>query len=103
MFRSVITGSGCYIPPVIQTNEDFAKHSFYTDDHQPLNKPSEEIIEKFREITGIAERRYTSNDLTTSDLGTKAAELAIKDSGIDPEEIDQLIVAHNFWPASTKA
>ena len=96
MFRSVITGSGSYIPPVIQTNEDFVKHSFYSDDHQPLNKPSEEIIEKFREITGIAERRYTSNDLTTSDIGTYAAEIAIKDSGIYPEQIDQLIVAHNF-------
>ena len=96
MFRSVITGSGCYIPPVIQSNEDFAKHLFYTEDHQPLNKPPEEIIEKFREITGIAERRYTSNDLTTSDIGGLAAEMAIKDSGIDREEIDQLIVAHNF-------
>ncbi|MFZ9302451.1 MAG: 3-oxoacyl-ACP synthase III family protein, partial [Sediminibacterium sp.] len=32
----------------------------------------------------------------TSDMATKAAILAIKDAGIDPETIDQIIVAHNF-------
>jgi len=96
MLSSVITGTGSYIPPFIQTNLDFAKHIFYSDDQQPLNTPPEEIVEKFKQITGIAERRYTTNELNTSDIGFIAAEKAIVDSGIDPETLDQIIVAQNF-------
>ena len=53
-------------------------------------------MEKFKKITGIEERRYTTDELNTSDIGAIAAQNAIDDSGINPEEIDQLIVAHNF-------
>ena len=96
MFRSVITGTGSYIPPHIQSNFDFAQHIFYSDNRQPLNSQPQEVVEKFRQITGIEERRYTTNDLNTSDIGSLAAEAAIADSNIDPETIDQIIVAHNF-------
>ena len=96
MQRSVITGTGSYIPPVIQTNTDFAKHLFYSEDHQPLPTPPGEVVEKFKQITGIEERRYTSDDLSTTDIGAVAAKKALNDSGVDPETIDQLIVAHNF-------
>jgi 3-oxoacyl-[acyl-carrier-protein] synthase-3 len=34
--------------------------------------------------------------MNTSEMASKAAELAIQDAGIDPETIDQIIVAHNF-------
>ena len=34
--------------------------------------------------------------MTTADIGFEAAKKAIEDSGVDPETIDQLIVAHNF-------
>ena len=37
-----------------------------------------------------------SDTMTASDLGALAARNAIEDSGIDPETIDQIIVAHNF-------
>ena len=100
MFRSIITGTGSYIPPVIQTNPDFAKHVFYSGDQQPLATPPEEVVEKFKEITGIEERRYTTDDLNTSDIGANAALKAIIDSGVNPEELDQLIVAHNFGNVS---
>lgn len=96
MLRTVITGSGCYIPPFIQTNLDFAQHVFYTEDQKPLNTAPVEVVNKFKKITGIEERRYTSNELNASDIGFEAARLAIADSGVDPETIDQLIVAHNF-------
>ena len=96
MFRTVITGSGCYIPPVIQANADFAKHVFYSEEHQALSTAPEEVVEKFRQITGIEERRYASDEMNASDIGAIAAELALQDSGTDPEQIDQLIVAHNF-------
>lgn len=96
MFRSVITGTGCYIPPHIKTNNDFSTHTFYAEDSTPLDTPAEVIVEKFRQITGIAERRYTTDDLTASDIGAIAAKAAIANSGVDPETIDQIIVAHNY-------
>jgi 3-oxoacyl-[acyl-carrier-protein] synthase-3 len=96
MLRTVITGTGSYIPPFVQSNRDFAKHLFYTEEQQPLDKSPEEIIEKFKQITGIEERRYTTDELNTSDIGAIAAKMALESSGVDPEQIDQLIVAHNF-------
>ena len=96
MYRSVITGTGCYIPPHIQSNREFEKHRFYTEDRLPLEAAPQVIVEKFRQITGIDERRYTTDNLNASDIGSLAAQFAINDSGVDPETIDQLIVAHNF-------
>ena len=96
MLRSVITGSGSYIPPFVQSNREFAQHTFYTEDRRPIHTQPEEVVRKFKLITGIEERRYTTEKLNTSDIGSLAAGLAIKDSGVDPEEIDQLIVAQNF-------
>jgi 3-oxoacyl-[acyl-carrier-protein] synthase-3 len=96
MFRSVITGTGSYIPPHIQSNTDFVQHVFYSENRQPLNVPPQEVVEKFKQITGIEERRYTTDDLNTSDIGSLAAKAAIADSDVDPETIDQIIVAHNF-------
>lgn len=96
MLRTIITGTGCYIPPFIQTNADFANHLFFTNDQQPLATKPGEVVQKFKQITGIEERRYASDNLTASDIGTEAARAAIADSGIDPETLDHIIVAHNF-------
>jgi len=96
MFRSVITGTGAYIPPVIQLNAGFSEHTFYTADNQPLTVSPEEAVKKFGEITGIEERRYVPQELNTSDIAAIAARQAIEDSGIDPETLDQIILAHNF-------
>src|SRR6202790_650527 len=96
MVRSVITGSGSYIPPFVQTNQDFAEHEFFTSDGLPLNTDPAEVVSKFKKITGIEERRYTSDDLNASNIGHEAAKNAIRDSGVNPETLDQIIVAHNF-------
>lgn len=95
MFRSIITGSGSYIPTEIQNNTGFLNQTFYSKG-QLLPTPSTEIIKKFKQITGIEERRYISSELNAADIGAIAARRAIQDSGVNPEEIDQLIVAHNF-------
>ena len=96
MLRTVITGSGAYIPPIIKTNRDFAVHDFYGEDSVKITTPPEEVTEKFKQITGIEERRYAETDVNASDIGTIAAKIAIAESGIDPETLDQIIVAHNF-------
>jgi 3-oxoacyl-[acyl-carrier-protein] synthase-3 len=95
-YRTVIIGTGSYIPSEVVTNKDFTEHSFYAEDNQRIETPPREVVEKFRQITGIAERRYAIKEMNSSDLGTMAAKEAIASSGIDPETIDQIIVAHNF-------
>lgn len=96
MHRSVITGTGSFIPSFVQSNQNFAEHLFYTENNIPLDTAPQEVVEKFRQITGIAERRYADSNMTTSDLASIAAKNAIDDSGVDPETIDQIILAHNF-------
>lgn len=96
MQRSVITGTGSYIPTRVWSNKDFARHSFYGENREALTASPEEIVEKFRQITGINERRYVTEELNASDIGFLAAQNALADSGTDPETIDQVIVAHNF-------
>lgn len=96
MQRSVITGTGSYIPSVIKRNEDFPFHNFYSESQLRIDTAPAEISEKFRQITGIEERRYAPPELNSSDIGTLAARRAIEESGIDIESLDQIIVAHNF-------
>ena len=98
--RTIITGTGSYIPTEVVTNQHFSAHKFYAEDGKPIETAPAEVVEKFRQITGIAERRYASKDQNASDIATIAARAAIEDSGIDPETLDQLIVAHNFGNVS---
>jgi 3-oxoacyl-[acyl-carrier-protein] synthase-3 len=91
-----ITGSGSYIPGTIEKNKDFNQHTFLNTDGSAINSENEVIIDKFKAITGIDERRYAEDDLTSSDLGFFAAEKAINDANIDKETLDYIIVAHNF-------
>ena len=92
----VITGTGSYIPKNIITNSDFARNEFYDANEKAFDTSHQEIAKKFKAITGIEERRYADDNQNASDLGTIAAQRAIDDAGIDPETIDQLIVAQNF-------
>lgn len=92
----MITASGSYIPELIVKNKDFSDHVFYDHDGNLFEKDPEETIEKFRQITDIEERRYVSEDLMASDIGYFAAKDALDSSGIDPESLDYIIVAHNF-------
>lgn len=93
---SVITGTGSYIPSRVVTNSDFLQNEFLDVNGKPFEKSNEETIEKFREITAIEERRYATDDLVASDMGTLAAVKAIEMAGCDPELLDYIIVAHNF-------
>ncbi|MGD0756410.1 MAG: ketoacyl-ACP synthase III [Bacteroidales bacterium] len=93
---SVITGTGNYIPSKHIKNEDFLINAFYNEDGKKLEKENHEIINKFFEITTIKERRYAADNLVTSDIASYAAIDAIKSADIDKEELDYIIVAHNF-------
>lgn len=91
-----ITGLGSFIPDVIQKNDQFQDHTFLNMDGSAITSENGVIIEKFKAITGIEERRYAPSEMKSSDLGSKAAEKAIADASIDPETLDYIICAHNY-------
>jgi 3-oxoacyl-[acyl-carrier-protein] synthase-3 len=92
----LITGTGSYIPTEVVTNPDFAPNIFYDLNNVPFEISHEEISEKFQAITGISERRYVSDDLHASDIASIAAARAVEDAAINAEELDHIIVAHDF-------
>jgi 3-oxoacyl-[acyl-carrier-protein] synthase-3 len=78
--RSVITGTGRYLPPRIVTNQDLEKQMDTSD-------------EWIRQRSGIVTRYHVDDGVGASDLATEAARLAIKDAGIDPSTIDFIVAA----------
>jgi 3-oxoacyl-[acyl-carrier-protein] synthase-3 len=78
--RTVISGTGHFIPPKTVTNFDLEK----------LIDTSDEWIQQ---RTGIKERHYAEPGTGSSDLAYQAALKAIKSAGIDKTEIDFIIAA----------
>lgn len=75
-----IIGTGSYMPERILTNSDLEK----------LVDTSDEWITS---RTGIKERRIAAEDETTSDMAAEAARRAMENAGINPEDLDLIIVA----------
>jgi len=96
LMKIQITGIGSYIPALKIHNTDFDKHVFLNEDGSPFAYPNDVVIDKFKGITGIEERRYAEDHLNSSDMAYFASEKAIADAKIDPETIDYIIYAHNF-------
>lgn len=80
MKRVKIIGTGSYVPEKVLTNFDIEK----------IVDTSDEWI---RTRTGMSERHIASDRDKASDLAVKAANRALKDSGIAPDEIDLILVA----------
>jgi 3-oxoacyl-[acyl-carrier-protein] synthase-3 len=96
MPNTIIIGSGSYLPSKIIGREYFKDSVFYTDEGEKIDKPNEEVIQKFVEITEIENRRYLEDDEFNSDLGFRAAEEAIIDAKINREDLEYIIYASNF-------
>ena len=75
-----IIGTGSYLPATILTNADLEQRVDTTD---------EWIVSR----TGIRERHIAAANETTSDLATAAARAAIIAAGIEPNQIDLVLVA----------
>jgi 3-oxoacyl-[acyl-carrier-protein] synthase III len=78
--RAKITALGTYVPPRIFTNKDFEK-IVETSDEWILSR------------TGIRERHIADKGVATSDLAVEAAKTALAKGGIDPAEIEAIVVA----------
>jgi len=98
--KSVIIGTGSFIPANIIPNKEFSEHRFYEKNGEPILRENAEVIQKFQDITEIEERRYANKEHMASDLGYFAALNALESSGTDGESLDYIIVAHNFGDIS---
>ncbi len=79
MPRAKISALGCYTPPGLLTNQDLEKL---------VETSNQWILER----TGIKERHIAAKDVATSDLATEAARCVLAQRGIDPKEINAIIV-----------
>ncbi len=78
--RTIITGTGHYVPPRVVTNQDLEK----------LMDTSDEWI---RQRSGIVTRHHVEPGIGSSDLACEAARRAMEDAGVEPGDIDFLIAA----------
>lgn len=74
-----ITGTGSYLPDRILTNKELEK----------MVNTSDEWI---KTMTGISERRIADPETSSSDVGLVAAQRALEDANLTPEELDLIIV-----------
>ncbi len=93
---NIISATGSFIPSLQIKNEDFLNAEFYDINQKKLPNSNEVIIKKFKQITGIEERRYAKPELNNSDIATLAAQKTLDSSNINKEEIDYIILAQNF-------
>jgi 3-oxoacyl-[acyl-carrier-protein] synthase-3 len=86
-----IIGTGSYVPDRVLTNADL-ESMVETNDQW--------IVER----TGIRERRLAAETEFTSHMAAKAAEAAMENGSVTPEEIDLILVAtitpDNFFPST---
>ena len=80
MANALITGWGMYAPSRIMTNEELSTM---------VDTSDEWIVSR----TGIRERRIAAEGETTTDLSVNAARDALAVAGLDPQELDLVIVA----------
>lgn len=92
---SIITGTGSAIPKQRITNDYFENWAFYGKDKNPIDKPGGEIVAKLEAISGIKERRFIGDEEESIDVMVEASESALRDAGIEGNELGAIIVAHN--------
>ena len=80
LVRAKITALGAYVPPRLLTNDDLEKL---------VETSNEWIVER----TGIRERHIVDKGVATSDLATEAARRALAQRGLEPSDLDAILVA----------
>lgn len=78
--RAVVEGVGHYLPERVIPNSEFENSLDTTD-------------EWIRTRSGIEQRHFAAEGQFTSDLAVKAAQNALSNAGLQPDDIDAIIVA----------
>ena len=78
--RTKITSLGVYVPPRVLTNADL---------EQMVNTTEQWILER----TGIHTRHLVSDGMATSDMAVEAARTALAARGLDPQDVEVILVA----------
>lgn len=94
--NTIIRSTGSYVPEYKIENKQYISNTFFEKDESRVNGSGEEIVDKFKDITGIVERRWVKSNQKASEIATRAAKQAIDSAGVDKESIDHIIVASNF-------
>lgn len=81
-----IIGTGRYVPTNEVSNATFAKWM------GEVSPRLAEVVGKFEASSNIKTRLYADEDMATSDLAVAAAQDALKDAGITPEDVDLIIL-----------
>ncbi|NVB81341.1 MAG: beta-ketoacyl-ACP synthase 3 [Kofleriaceae bacterium] len=92
MIRTKILGLGSHVPDRVVTNEEIP---YLDEQHVRQDTIQTETNDAWiQQRTGIKARRYVPNDgsVATSDLAALAAKKAIADAGIEPSDIDCIIL-----------
>lgn len=86
-----ILGTGRALPPRVVTNAELTRL---------MDTTEEWIVQR----TGVVERRFVESGTGTADLGVEAARKALESAGIDPDDVDFLVLAtltpDLFFPGS---
>ena len=80
LFRSILAGSGGYLPDRIVTNDELSRTIDTSD-------------QWIQERTGIKQRHFAAAHETATYMGTAAARAALADAGATPADVDAIILA----------
>ncbi len=91
MCRTVVAGTGFYVPDRVVTNEELT-HLMDTSD--------EWIVER----TGIRERRWVPEGMSGAEMARRAAEMALDEAGMEAGDLDAIVLAtlspDHFFPGT---
>ncbi len=76
---ATIIASGMYLPPIERTNDS-------------MREKFGEPVDKFEASTGIKTRWYAPDDWATSDLAVEAARAALQEAGLQPTDLDLILL-----------
>jgi 3-oxoacyl-[acyl-carrier-protein] synthase-3 len=89
--RTVIAGTGFYVPDHVVTNEELTRY---------MDTSDEWIVER----SGIRERRWVDEGMSGADMGRRASLMALEEAGLEPGAVEAIVLAtlspDHFFPGT---
>ena len=88
---TTFAGTGFYVPDRVVTNAELTDY---------MDTSDEWIVER----TGIHERRWVSEGMTSAEMARRASLMALEEAGMEPSDIDAIVLAtlspDHFFPGT---